>query len=47
MAKSRDKGKREAKKPKKDKKPKLAPSPFSSGINPTPRREPGPGAPTE
>jgi len=50
MAKSRDKGKREAKKKKKEKPPKGAPTPFSGTIF-TPRREPGmpgsAGAPPE
>ena len=40
MAKSRDKGKREAKKKKKEKPPKGAPAPFSDATF-TPRREPG------
>ncbi len=55
MAKSRDKGKREPKKKKKEKQPKGAPTPFgSAGFTPpsfTPRREPGmpgsAGAPPE
>jgi len=41
MAKSRDKGKREVKKKKKEKTPKGAPSPFGD-VSFTPRREPGP-----
>jgi hypothetical protein len=40
MAKSRDKGKREVKKKKKEKTPKVAPSPFGD-VSFTPRREPG------
>lgn len=51
MAKSRDKGKREVKKKKKEKAPKSAPAPFSGGVGFTPRREPGmpgsAGAPPE
>jgi len=50
MAKSRDKGKREVKKKKKEKLPKSAPAPFG-GVTFTPRREPGTpgsaGAPPE
>ena len=50
MAKSRDKGKREVKKKKKEKAPKGVPLPFSSTTF-TPRREPGmpgpAGAPPE
>src|SRR5436305_14736773 len=50
MAKSRDKGKREVKKKKKEKAPKGVPPPFSSTTF-TPRREPGmpgsAGAPPE
>jgi len=41
MAKSRDKGKREVKKKKKEKSPKNAPTPFGD-VAFTPRREPGP-----
>ena len=41
MAKSRDRGKREVKKKKKEKPPKAAPAPFSSDAGFTPRREPG------
>jgi hypothetical protein len=40
MAKSRDKGKREVKKKKKEKSPKNAPTPFGD-VAFTPRREPG------
>jgi hypothetical protein len=50
MAKSRDKGNREAKKKKKEKKPKGV-TPSVGGTTFTPRREPGmpgsPGAPAE
>lgn len=41
MAKSRDRGKREVKKKKKEKAPKAAPAPFSADAGYTPRREPG------
>ena len=41
MAKSRDRGKREVKKKKKEKAPKGAPTPFSGDVGFTPRREPG------
>jgi len=41
MAKSRDRGKREVKKKKKEKAPKGAPAPFSGDAGFTPRREPG------
>jgi hypothetical protein len=51
MAKARDKGRREVKKKKKEKKPKGAPTPLG-GVGFTPRHEPGPtgpppGAPSE
>jgi hypothetical protein len=50
MAKSRDRGRREVKKKKKEKKPKGVETPFG-GVGFTPRREPGPpgppGAPPE
>jgi len=50
MAKSRDRGRREVKKKKKEKKPKGLETPFG-GVGFTPRREPAPpgsaGAPPE